>query len=593
MGRAFPEILSRQLAGVPGVYAITPARLHTFDSALGKRATGAPGVSSERALAFAAGATRLGYGEYWRREGRVEARLTLEALPAGKTEVITASSGDVVGAAGALARQISPQAIPYATKDTAAIQAYALGVEAADPAAAVQDFEQAIAADPNYGPPYVLLAQWKLQGRDRGGAAAILQAGLARGDRMAKIDRAQLAFNDAGLRGDATARRRALAEWGRLTPDDPSVWTSMAELAMSGHAYGEAVDAYQKALAVQPDDPALLNQLGYASAYAGNMGAAVRALERYETLRPGDANPLDSLGDVNLLFGRLREAENFYLQAAKKDPGFEGGGEYRKAALARLMSGDLTGAGELDKVYRDRRAAGQDPLVDYYRAEWLWVSGSRKEAYQQLTAFAQRIEGGPLKQAAGEAYAELAVWSVGLGDRLAARQMAQKAGSLATPAPRNTIAVAQFLAQPSAAVTEWTARADRAFPQASEKPLRDRALAYALLVDRQFGAASQILKAIYESGGAGADESVALMLAWCDVETGLSKEAAELLRFNPLPPRGSIEPFRVFDFPRLFYLRGRVAALAGQADAARSQFQLFRKLSGDTPLAWGEESQAR
>jgi len=296
---------------------------------------------------------------------------------------------------------------------------------------------------------------------------------------------------------------------------------------------------------------------------------------------------------VNLLFGRWGEAENFYLQAAKKDPAFLAGGAYRKAAMARLMSGDVSGASVLDQQYRNRRTESRDPLVEYYRAEWLWVSGNRKEAYQRLAEFARNTESGSLRQAAGEAYAELAVWSVALGNRGAAAQMAQKAGSLAGPASATTVAIAQFLAQPSAPAAEWAARASRAFPQPAERALRDRALAYALLADRQFAAASQILKPIYQSGGPGADEGVALMLAWCDLETGQPKEAAGLLRFNPLPSRTGIEPFRVFYFPRLFYLRGRIAVAAGQTDAARAQFRLFLQLSGDAPLAWGEEAQAR
>lgn len=593
IGRALPEIVSRELSGAPGIYAIPPSRLHSLDAAFGKRPAGAPGVSSERALALAANANRLGYGEYWRQGSRLEARLTLDNLPAGKTEVVAASGGDVASVAGALARQISARATAYGSSNSAAIEAYALGLEAADATMAAQHFEQAIAADPNYGPPYGLLAQWKLQQRNRAGAAAVLQQALARGDHIAAVDRAPLEFNEAGLRGDAAARRRALAEWARIAPNDPVVWTSMAEAAMNGRDYAQAVDSYQKALSVQPDDAGLLNQLGYAQAYAGNLEAAVHTLEQYQTLRPADANPLDSLGDVNLLFGRLREAETFYLQAAKKDPTFQGGGEYRKAAMARLMTGDVSGAAALDQQYVDRRAAARDPLVDYYRAEWLWASGSRQDAYRRLAEFARLAENGPLRQATAEAYAELAVWSVALGNRADVAQLARKAGSLAGPASASTVAVAQFLAQPSASAAEWTARAARVFPQPPEKTLRDRALVYALLADGQFGAAAQILKPIYDQGGPGADENAALMLAWCDLETGLAKEAAGLLRFNPLPSRSSVEPFRVFSFPRLFYLRGRVAMLAGQADAARSQFRLFLQLSGNTPLAWGEEARAR
>jgi len=46
-------------------------------------------------------------------------------------------------------------------------------------------------------------------------------------------------------------------------------------------------------------------------------------------------------------------AENFYLQAARKDPNFENNGSLIKAALARLLSGDVSGA-----------LAGMDGRVD-------------------------------------------------------------------------------------------------------------------------------------------------------------------------------------------------------------------------------------
>jgi tetratricopeptide (TPR) repeat protein len=364
------------------------------------------------------------------------------------------------------------------------------------------------------------------------------------------------------------------------------MWRSVAETAMNRHEYNRSVAAYQKALAIQPDDGAILNQLGYAAAYAGDLPGAVRALDRYQGLRPADPNPLDSLGDVNVLAGRLREAENFYLQAAKKAPDFLGGGDFRKAAMARLMSGDVEGATALDKQYLDYRMAARDPLVDYYRAEWVWITGKRKEGYQRLEAFANATAGGPLREAAAQAYGELAVWSVVLGNRGAAQTAAEKAGA------SQIGTIARFLAQPSASPDEWEGRANRIFPEPAQKQVKQSALVYSLLSDRQFGAASQILKTMYETGTPGGEE-VPFLLAWCDLETGRAKEAAGLLRFNPIPPSSGVHPFQVFYFPRVFYLRGRIAMLAGQPDAAAAQFRLFRQLSGDAPLIWGEEGQAR
>ena len=87
----------------------------------------------------------------------------------------------------------------------------------------------------------------------------------------------------------------------------------------------------------------MLNTLGYAAGQAGDLDAAMSALRRYATLRPNEPNPLDSMGDVNLSAGRFADAENFYLQSFKKDPKFENNNGLMKAALARLLSGDVAG----------------------------------------------------------------------------------------------------------------------------------------------------------------------------------------------------------------------------------------------------------
>jgi hypothetical protein len=115
-----------------------------------------------------------------------------------------------------------------------------------------------------------------------------------------------------------------------------------------------------------------------------------------------------------------------------------------------------------------------------------------------------------------------------------------------------------------------------------ERVLKERALVYALLADRQFSAASSLLQSLYDDGAPGANnDDIPVLLAWCYVETGRTKEAASQLRFNPLPPSGGVQPFLAFFWPRLFDLRARIAMLSGQADAARAQERLFRQFSGD------------
>ena len=63
MGRAFAQIITRDLAGATDLYAIPFERLHNAEAALGVRPAKAPGISAERSLALGAGAERIGYGE--------------------------------------------------------------------------------------------------------------------------------------------------------------------------------------------------------------------------------------------------------------------------------------------------------------------------------------------------------------------------------------------------------------------------------------------------------------------------------------------------------------------------------------------------
>jgi Tfp pilus assembly protein PilF len=592
IGRALSQIVTRDLAGVPGIYAIPFETLHSRDATLGARPVAAPGISAERTLALAAGANRLAYGNFFELGGKLEATLTIEDSATQKmVRVVSASADNPFEAGDELARALSRQARPYPTRKPAALDAYVSGLESSDAISRTSLLEQAITADPGFGPPYFLLAGLKAQQRDRMGALAILDGAETRN--MPNLDRARIAYLAATLRGDSAAAEQALDRWSKANPDDPEVWTTLASQDFGRRRYAEAVHANQKALAIEPDNVSALNQLGYSAAYSGHLDIATSALERYRTLRPADANALDSMGDVNLLVGRLREAETFYLQAAKQDRNFLNGGDFFKAAMARLMSGDVEGADTLNKQFVDARAAVKDPLADYHRAQWHWISGRRKAGFSDMQAFAQNAETSRIRGAASEAYSQLAIWSMALGDRAAAARLAQKAAKLATPPAANLAALAGFLAQPPASAAEWESRAAQVFPATVPDEQSKLAIAYALVAGKEFAAAVQVLEPLYNASGSNAEPGLPVLLAWADLENGKTKEAAGLLRYNPIPASGGVAPLSAFEFPRIEYLRGHLAALSGNPEQAQSYYKLFRKLSGDEPLMWAEEAAAK
>ena len=595
-GRALSEIIAVELSGAGQPRVITSANIHALDRVLGPRPISAPGISAESSQALAAGATLLAYGDYTVRHGKLEVRLTIEdsrTFKATKVIDVSAPAGDVLGAGAALARDVSSRAVPYGTRNPQALEAYVRALEGSDVTVMEVGLGVAIAADPDFVSPYRLLAQIKAQRQDRSGAVATLDQALARGNAIPELERARLALESAELTGNPDARLSALSQLVKLDSGDSNAWRALGDSLMNRHEYRQAQQSYRKASDLDPEDIALLNAMGYAAGQAGDVDGAMSALRRYAALRPNDANPLDSMGDIHLIAGHLADAGNFYLQAAKKDPNFQNNGALIKAALARLLSGDPSGANHVADQYVAARVAAKDPIVDYRRAQWTWISGRRKAAAQQMGAFALANESGPLRDIASRAYAELAIWSLETGDREGAARLAQKALSIAGPASAGNALVAKFLSQPPASSSEWVVRAEQQFPGPAQNAIKNFSLAYALLVNQQFQPALLLLRQMWETGSATADEGLPVMLAWCYLETGRVKEAAPLLASNPLPPANGLTPYTGFYIPRLLYLRGLLAEKEGRAGEARAYYDKFLAISGPDPLLWGEEKKVR
>lgn len=581
VGRALPVVLESELAASPNATVIGTAQMHAFDRALGVRPISAPGVSAERTQSLAAGANRIAYGYYSVRGGRLHAHLWLEDPQTEKivkVADVSAPANDAIGVATGLARQLTPQPAVYYTRNEASLRAYAKGLESKSVPQAAARMEEAIAADPDFGPAYRSLAELDVQRQDRDGAQSILARGLARAG-IAPLERARMEFDQAAMENDSAAKQQALAAIAKLEPSDTRAWQSFADVAMARHDFAAAIDGYRRALEIEPDNATLLNELGYAQAYAGNFDAGLANLRKYRSLRPKDANALDSLGDLNLIANRYREAGDFYQQAHKLDPNFNANGDLFKAAMARAMTGDLAGADDLYKQYITARTVAHDPNAPFKQAEWLWLTGRRTQASGEVLAYARTAESRLDRSSASRAYAEIAVWDLMTNDRAAAQEMVRKAATLADPSLAAAVAIANFLAQPSGSAAEWQTRADRLAPNPAQNEIKLQMLGWALLLDGQFEAAKTPLRKIYDTTGMSSNEGITVLLAWSDVETGDYNSAAPLLAMTPVPPTTGVTTFMPLWFPRLFELRAKLAEKAGKADEAKQDRELFRKLS--------------
>jgi tetratricopeptide (TPR) repeat protein len=596
MGRAFSDIIASELGDTPGIYAIPAARVHTVETGMGGRPVTAPGISAERTAALAAGATKIAFGQYAIRGGRLAARMTVEDELTGKMTVVDAVSAppaDIVSAASTLARQISAHLKPYGTKNPLVVEAHVKAFEHLDSPDMADELQRAIAADRNFGPSYRQLAQLKIQHKDIAGAEDTLRQGMALGSAIPASEWALLQLQDATLRSDSNLRLQALTSLAAADPYNADAWQQLGAAEVAIHRYSQAVDAFRKATDVEPDDGHLWNQLGYAAAYAGDAAAATDAIERYRRLQPQSPNPVDSLGDVHLILGHLRQAEEVYSQNAKKFPEFYAGLDFLKAALAHLMTGDVSGADALAQQYFDARVKARDPVLEYRRAQWAWISGRRKAACQQMAQLVSAPDTAVGRNVAVHASAELAIWTLMLGDRAAASEMARKAAELAKPALSVQATLAGFLSQSPASAAEWQARAKVLAPDPAQSALGNVALADALLLAKEFPAALPVLQAMYDNGNPTADEGVAVLLAWADVKTGHIPEAAGLLKANPPLSDAGITWSTPLYFPRIFHLRAVVAEKQGKADEARENWRIFHALSGADGLMWGEEQEGK
>lgn len=563
VGRALAEVVTAQLTGCPDTD---------------------PAVAPSLREAAASGSSGIIQGYYSIVAGRLRIQAVLENTATRRIErtaSATGAPGAVLELAGAVARQIHPQARPFSTASEAALRDYVEALGASDPS---QEFERAISADSNFGLAYVAWAQWLVSRGERLRARQVAEAGLAKGTRIAPVERARLKVLAAALDGDRAAERRALEGLARATPADASVYAKLAAMDLSTRAYPSAVHWYEKALEHDPDNVSLLNEAGYAQAYARDLEAAVKQLSRYRELRPLEANPLDSLGDVHFYLGHFSRAGKFYLDAYARDPSFLLRSELYKAAWARLMTGDLKGADQTFGKYLEARQGLNDPLLPYHWAQWEFLTGRRKQAIARLAP----MLAGPQPALASLAAAQVSIWLLETGDPARARQYALRT------APGNPFSVVcRFLTEPPASASEWAVRAERAFPEPAQAGLKQYALASALLLSKHFQEAAGRWRKLYEQIPPGSPDPVEVPLAWALVETGQFALAEPLLANNAIPDALREHPFLSLSFPRVFFLRGVLLERQGRRQEARTNYEIFLRLSGDLPMIFGEEQRAR
>ena len=233
-----------------------------------------------------------------------------------------------------------PAEIPITSKSPEAIDHFKRGRDLSDnlrTAEATQELDQAIKLDPDFAQAFAYRG-----GGDPGpqGLKDLEQAS-AKASAASKPEQLLIAALLSGRQGDFA---KSLDWWKQLTeavPDDWRAHTGRGAQLFVLQKYSEALDALNKATALNPNAGPAYNMIGYAHLVQGQAGPAVEALRKYVSLAPNEPNPQDSLGEALMANGQFPDGEAAFQQAISLSPRFAVAWE--GVAYTKFFRGDWTG----------------------------------------------------------------------------------------------------------------------------------------------------------------------------------------------------------------------------------------------------------
>ncbi|HVO50500.1 MAG TPA: tetratricopeptide repeat protein [Thermoanaerobaculia bacterium] len=265
-----------------------------------------------------------------------------------------------LAAAGTAAAYLIRQNRDVTTSSEQALKLYHEGVEndlKMYERDAMTSYAEALRYDPNFVMATLRLAD-KMRARDPERAKSLLASAARHRDDLTPREQLVLSiYEERWGRRDMKRIEALVDEYVRRFPKDPEGYRMRADfLASTGHR-AEALQEYERLIAVNPNYAFAYNELGYYWASKGDAAKAEDYLKRYRFLSPNDANPYDSLGELYAHTGRYDEAEeNLKKALAIKSDFFAsyghlgtveaGRGNYAKAAEWFRKAADETDQAE-------------------------------------------------------------------------------------------------------------------------------------------------------------------------------------------------------------------------------------------------------
>lgn len=550
LARLVPFALVRQLQGVP---RLAPAEVRVSTDLRGATHELAGFISSNN------GAIQAHLFLYELPSHKLLRHEVLSQPPAGWKQILTGAARSITSAL-----QLPGSLQPLAVQQESAARLLAEALSAATPEQSQAAFRAAAEADPACGWCWLGWAETAFRRGLREEALKAVGAAALDGKAIDPLSRHRLDLIAAQLRADPLAAAAAQQAIADAAPGDPVAQARLAEILVANRQYDQAAAAFQRAISADPQTPAFWNSLAYAHAYAGRFDDALKAIARYSEL-DASPNPADSRGEILMMAGRFTDAVQAFEESYRKDPAFNNGAAMEKAALCWMLYGDPRRAAEAVARFLNDRAGRGDRTVELARARWELLTGQSAPARQRFARIA-RDSSTPLSPIAS---AMLAL-RLAISDPAAALAALRSAPASRDPLPQIYSAYAS-----SAAVPAF-------LDQIRDDRLRAELEALSLTARRDWKRAAQAWKAVIDRSPGGTDSAYRELRAFCLVQSGDTKQAAEALGASwPLLSPGQMDFYDFLIYPNLLFTRAEIARASGRIDEARRLYDIFLQFAGD------------
>ena len=208
----------------------------------------------------------------------------------------------------------SPEAYKY----------YLQGIEEAtnfDWAGAGKSFEKAVELDPTFASAYFSLSNVHGLLNDARERIEAIKKAREFSKKATEKERLLIEAQYAYLiENNPRKRLRILEETAEKYPKDKEVHNWLAWIYSSNAMREQAIEEFNKALALDPTDPDALNSIAYEYLSLKDFDRAVEYFKKYVAVLPGTPNPLDSLAEAYFRMGKLDDAIETYKKAIEVKP---------------------------------------------------------------------------------------------------------------------------------------------------------------------------------------------------------------------------------------------------------------------------------